>query len=119
MTVLIPVPDELIEQIKIHGATTQAEIEKFVADAARKSLAQYGSARPKRTPREIYVETLAQVTAFEQKYNLPTAQFLPDFEAGKINEDAADWLAFYEWRSLGYALRRLEEKYGFVRNIAQ
>lgn len=122
MSTLIAIPDELVEQVK-SVAHTEA-LEKFFINAARKQVREirarrlreeYARSHQRLTPRQVYAGTLNDVVAFETRYGLSSNQFLQDFEAGTLNEDRDDWVAFYRWRTLAHALRRMEEEYGFTR----
>ena len=77
---------------------------------------KYERAHEHRTPRQVYESTWAQVRGFETKYGLPSEQFLQEFESGRLDEDANDWVAFYRWRTLAYGLRHLEKEYGYGRS---
>ena len=121
MTTMIAIPDELVEQVKL---VTPTAVDAFFINAGRRELRQirarqlrdeYERTQVHRTPREVYEGTLASVIAFESRYNIGSDQFLRDFEAGVIDEDPSDWVAFYRWRILAYALRHLEKEYGFKR----
>lgn len=122
MSTMIAVPDELVEQVRL-VASTEA-VEKFFINAARRQVrelrarrlsVEYERTHQRLTPRQVYAETLAGVTALETKYGLTSDQFLQDFEAGVLDEDPTDWVAFYHWRTMAYSLRRMEREYGFRR----
>jgi hypothetical protein len=81
---------------------------------ARQLRAEYERTHQRLTPRQVYERTAAQIAAFELKYGLSSDQFLQDFEAGVIDEDRADWTAFYRWRTMAYGLQRMEKEYGFT-----
>ena len=122
MSTMIPIPDELVKQVK---SIVRAEaLEEFFIEAARKQVREirarqlrqeYERAHRRLTPRQVYERTLAGVIALEHKYGLASDQFLRDFEAGVIDEDPDDWVAYYRWRTLAYGLRRMEKEYGFER----
>ncbi|MBK7202939.1 hypothetical protein [Candidatus Amarolinea dominans] len=76
---------------------------------------EYERTHRHRVPRQVYETTLTQVVAFETKYGLSSEQFLQDFEAGIIDEDPTDWVAFYRWRTMAYGLQHMEKEYGFQR----
>jgi len=123
MSTMIAVPDDLVEQVK---SVTHTNLDKFLISAARKEIRQirarqlreeYERAHRRRLPREVYETTLAEVVAFETRYKLSSEQFLQDFEAGVMDEDSADWTAFYRWRAAAYGLRRMEKEYGFRREV--
>ncbi len=122
MPTIIAIPDELVEQVK---SVSHAELDKFF-NAARKAVRQirarqlreeYERTHRRRAPREVYERTLAEVVAFETKYKLPSDQFLRDFEAGVIDEDPNDWVAFYRWRTMAYGLQHMEKEHGFKRGV--
>lgn len=122
MSMMIAVPDELVEQVRL-VARSEA-VEKFFINAARKQVrelrarrlsVEYERTHQRLLPRQVYAETLAGVVAFEAKYGLMSDQFLQDFEAGVLDEDRTDWVAFYRWRTLAHSLRRMEREYGFNR----
>jgi hypothetical protein len=117
----ITIPDELVEQVK---SVTRMELDRFFIHAVRKELRQirarqlreeYERTHRRPIPHQVYEKTLAQVVAFETRYGLSSDQFLHDFEAGVIDEDPKDWVAFYRWRTLAYGLRHMEKEYGFKR----
>lgn len=121
MSTMIAIPDELAEQVK---SVTVMELDQFLINAARRELRQirarqlreeYERTHRRLSPRQVYERTLAQVVAFETKYGLSSDQFLQDFEAGVIEEDPNDWVAFYRWRTMAFGLRRIEKEYGFMR----
>lgn len=121
MPTTIAIPDELVEQVK---SVTMMELDQFLINAARRELRQirarrlreeYERTHRRLTPRQVYERTLVGVVAFERKYMLSSDQFLRDFETGVIDEDRDDWVAFYRWRTMAYALRRMEKDYGFKR----
>lgn len=121
MSITIAIPDELVQQVK---SVTRTELDKFFIHAARKEVRQirarqlreeYERTHRRRTPRQVYESTLAQVIAFETRYALSSDKFLQDFEAGVIEEDPNDWVAFYRWRTMAYGLRHMEKEYGFKR----
>lgn len=123
MSTLVTIPDELVERVKSVAAM---EIDQFLINAAHKELRQiqarqlrdeYERSHHHLTPRQIYQRTLAQVAAFETRYGLTSDQFLEDFEAGVVDEDRSDWVAFYRWRTMAYSLRRMEREYGFNREM--
>lgn len=122
MPVMIAIPDELVVQVK--SAAHTKELDKFVINAARKEVRhirarqlreEYERTHRHRVPRQVYETTLTQVVAFETKYGLSSEQFLQDFEAGIIDEDPTDWVAFYRWRTMAYGLQHMEKEYGFQR----
>lgn len=122
MSTLITVPEELVEQVRSVAAVQ--EVDDFFIDAARRQVRQiralqlrleYERSPERRTPAQVYASLLADVLAFEAKYGRPTEQFLADFESGLLDEDADDWNAFYRWRAVGYALKRMEAEHGFTR----
>ncbi|MFQ5616521.1 MAG: hypothetical protein ACE5GO_08690 [Anaerolineales bacterium] len=124
MSTMIAIPDELVEQVRVVAYTKT--LEQFFIDAARQQLRtlrarqlrqEYERTHHRRTPRQVYEKTLAGVLAFERKYGIISDQFLRDFEAGVIDEDPDDWVAFYRWRTMAYGLQRMEEKYGFRREV--
>jgi len=121
MSTMIAIPDELVEQVR---SVTRMDLDQFLVNAARKQVRQirarqlreeYERTHLRLTPRQVYERTLATVVAFELKYGLSSDQFLRDFEAGVIDEDRNDWVAFYRWRTMAYGLRRMEKEYGFAR----
>lgn len=122
MSTTIAIPDELVEEVK---SVSHVEIlEKFFIDAARKQVRsirarqlrqEYERTHRHLISREVYEKTLAKVIAFERQYGLASEQFLRDFEAGVIEEDPDDWVAFYRWRTMAYGLQRMEKEYGFKR----
>lgn len=121
MSVMIAIPDDLVQQVK---SVTHTELDKFFINAARKEVRQirarqlreeYERTHRHRTPREVYETTLTEVIALETKYHMPSDQFLQDFESGVIDEDPNDWMAFYRWRTLAYGLQHMEKEYGFKR----
>jgi hypothetical protein len=123
MSTVVAIPDELAEQVK---TVTTMELDQFLINAAQKELRQirsrqlqeeYQRTHDDSTPREVYQRTLAQVNAFETQYGQSSDQFLQDFEAGVIDEDRSDWVAFYRWRTMAYALRRMEKEYDFKREM--
>ncbi|GIL15953.1 MAG: hypothetical protein BroJett039_11260 [Chloroflexota bacterium] len=121
MSTIVALPDELVEQVK---SVTAMDLDQFLVNAVRKELRQLRAQRLRReyertharlTPSQVYERTLVDVVAFENKYKLSSDQFLRDFEAGVIDEDRDDWVAFYRWRTLAYGLRDMEKEYGFTR----
>jgi len=121
MPTTIAIPDELVEQVK---SVTGMKLDQFLIDAAHRQVrqirarqlqAEYERTHRRLTPRQVYERTQAQIVAFELKYKLSSDQFLQDFEAGVIDEDRDDWVAFYRWRTMAYGLRRMEKEYGFTR----
>jgi len=122
MSTIIAIPDELVEQVR-SVAHTEA-LEKFFNSAARRQVREirarrlrqeYEHTHQRLTPRQVYARTLTEVVAFETQYGLSSDQFLQDFEAGVLDEDRNDWVAFYRWRTMAHGLRRLEREYGFQR----
>lgn len=118
---MITIPDELVEHVK---SVTHTELEIFFMNAVRKELRQrrarqvreeYERTHRHRTPRDVYEKTRAEIVACETKYGVSSGQFLRDFEAGVMDEDPSDWVAFYRWRTLVYGLRQMEGTYGFRR----
>lgn len=76
MSTMIPVPDELVEQVR---SVTGMKLEQFLINAARKELRhaprrarqmreEYERTHRRLTPRQVYERTLAGVIAFERKY---------------------------------------------------
>lgn len=121
MSTIVAIPDELVEQVK---SVTRMDLDQFLISAARKQVRQlrahqlrqeYERTHRRLTPRQVYDRTLSDVVAFELKYNMSSDQFLKDFEAGLIDEDRNDWVAFYRWRTLAFSLKQMEKNYGFTR----
>ncbi len=126
MSIMVAIPDELVEQVK---SVTEMDVDRFLIDAARKQVRQLcalqfrqeyeaqiqAQTHRRLTPREVYERTLSDVVNLERKYNMSSEQFLRDFEAGAMDEDRGDWVAFYRWRTLAYGLRKMEQEYGFTR----
>lgn len=121
MSTMVAIPDELVEQVK---SVTRMDLDQFLINAARKQVRQLreeyeaqvrAQTHRRLTPRQVYDRTLADVVAFELKYKLSSDRFLRDFEAGVIDEDRSEWVAFYRWRTLAYGLRQMEKEYGFTR----
>ena len=122
MSTTIAIPDELVEQVKSVARTES--LENFFIYAVRKQVREiraqplrqkYERTHRRRTPRQVYEKTLAEAIAFERQYGIGSDQFLRDFEAGVLNEDVDDWVAYYHWRTLAYGLQRMEKEYGFKR----
>lgn len=125
MSTMVAIPDELVEQVK---SVTEMDLDQFLISAARKQVRQLRAHQLRQeyeaqvrtqihrlTPRQVYDRTLADMVAFELKYSMSSDQFLKDFEAGLIDEDRNDWVAFYRWRTLAFSLKQMEKNYGFTR----
>lgn len=123
MATMISVPEDLVEQVRSLVATSQAEIETFFAEAARKRLreikakqaeAEYYKTHARLSPRQVYKKLLAEIAGYEAKYQMPTEKFVRDFEAGAITDDPFD---YYKWRGAYHILRSMEEKHRFKREV--
>ena len=69
--------------------------------------------KPRRTPFELFVETVHELRAFEEKYGMTSADFYEKFQAGEIEE--GPW-NYFEWRSLYSGFLFMEKRYGFSKN---
>lgn len=123
MATMIAIPDELVQQVKSVVTTSQAEVEKFFVEAARKRLreirakqmeAEYHRTHARLSPRQVYNKMLAEIAEYETKYHMPTDRFVGDFESGIIEDDPFD---YYKWRGAYYTLRSVEAKHGFRREV--
>lgn len=126
MATMISVPEDLVEQVRSLVAASQAEIEKFFAEAARKRLreikakqaeAEYYQTHARLSPRQVFERSLKEVLALETKYGMSSEEFIRGFEAGEIDEDPDDPIIFYHWRTLHYGLQHMEKEFGFQREM--
>ncbi len=66
--------------------------------------------KPRKTPFELFVETVHELRVFEEEYGMTSAEFYEKFQAGEIEEGPWD---YFEWRSLYGGFLFMKERYDF------
>ncbi len=66
--------------------------------------------KPRRTPLELFRETVHELRKFEEKYGMTSAVFYKKFQAGEIEEGPWD---YFEWRVAYRGFLRMKERFGF------
>jgi len=61
--------------------------------------------RPRRTPFELFAETVRRLRELERKYSMSSAEFYEGFQSGRIPEGPLD---YFEWRALYGSLQRMK-----------
>lgn len=66
--------------------------------------------RPRRTPFELFAETVRRLRELERKYGMSSAEFYEGFQSGRIPEGPLD---YFDWRVEYGSYLRMKERFGF------
>jgi len=66
--------------------------------------------RPRRTPFELFAETVHRLRELERKHGMSSAEFYEGFQSGRIPEGSLD---YFDWRVEYDSYLRMKERFGF------
>lgn len=67
-------------------------------------------ARKRRTPFELFAETVRRLRELERKYGMSSAEFYAGFQSGAIQEGPLD---YFDWRVEYGSFLSMKERFGF------